>query len=316
MTMVRNDKFGGTPAKLDEVTVRYISDVNTAITALENGEADVIAPQPSADTLTRLDKLKPKGFNVQRGDEMAYDHIDLTIDGPFKDKSVREAFMHCVPRQQIVDLVVGPMKPGSKPLNSQLFVSTVPGYDKAIAANSSSDFSAVNIEKAKELLNGRKPAVKILYFNGNPNRLNTFTLIRESCKNAGFDIQDGGQPKGEWTKSLVAGGDHHASIFGWVSGGVGNSALGQIFKSTGGSNFTKFNSPALDKLAEKLAETLEPAEQDRIKTEADKILFDERYGLPLFQSVGVVAHKNNVKGIEYMPASPGVWWNIDKLTVD
>lgn len=313
LTLVRNDKYGGTPAKLDEVTVRYIGDANAAIGALRNGEADIIAPQPSADTLKQLDGLASQGVKTLKGDQMAYDHIDLTIGGPFADKNVREAFMHCVPRTKIVNLAIKPMKADAKPLDSQLFVASKAEYPQVVAANGSDVFKETNVAKAKELLGGKSHEIKVMYNKGNPVRVNAYRLISESCTEAGFKMVDGGLPSGEWGKALTTG-DHNASIFGWVSSGVGNGSVAQIFKTGGGGNFTKFSNKKVDELAGKLAGAVDPAEQVKIKTEVDKILFEERYGLPLFQSVGVVAHKDNIEGIVYMPASPGVWWNIDKIS--
>ena len=51
LTMVKNKDYNwGPTAKLDEITVRYIGEAPAQVQALKNGEADIIAPQASADT--------------------------------------------------------------------------------------------------------------------------------------------------------------------------------------------------------------------------------------------------------------------------
>ena len=41
----------------------------------------------------------------------------------------------------------------------------------------------------------------------------------------------------------------------------------------------------------------------------DKLLFDNYYGLPLFQSPGVIAHSERVTGVTYMANQTGPIWN-------
>lgn len=312
LTLVRNDNYGGTKAKLDEVTVRYISEASAAVTALRNGEADIIAPQASADTLQQLEALKKDGVKVLTGKDMSYDHIDLTFDGVFKEKNVREAFLHCVPRAEIVDKVVGPLDKEAKPLDSQIFLATEADYAESVAGNTSSTFAKVDVAKAKELLGGKKPKVKIMYNKANPNRLDTFTMIRTKCSEAGFEVEDGGLPSNEWGAAL-GGGTYDATIFGWVSSGVGNGTIPQIFKGAGNSNFNNFKNDRIDQLSADILRAVDPADQKKIKLEVDKILFEERYGLPLFQSIGVTAHRDTITNLQYQPAMGGVWWNLEAL---
>ena len=81
--------------------------------ALKNGEADIIAPQASADTVEQLKALESQGVTVEVGHQLAYDHLDLNYSGPFADKNVREAFMKTVPRKDIVDKIVKKLDPTS-----------------------------------------------------------------------------------------------------------------------------------------------------------------------------------------------------------
>ena len=78
VTMVANDKYDGDfGPKLDEITVRTIADPSAMVQALQNGEVDVISPQANADTLASLEGLD--GVEVHKGNQLAYDHIDLNF---------------------------------------------------------------------------------------------------------------------------------------------------------------------------------------------------------------------------------------------
>lgn len=313
MTLVKNpDYTWGEIPKIDSIVVRYIGDSAAQVTALKNGEVDIVAPQASTDTLQQLEALG-SAVTVEQGQQLAYDHLDLNFTGVFKDKNVREAFMKTVPRQQIVDTVIGKLVPGAKPLDSQIFVPASSAYAAAVAANGSSAFNAVDIDAAKKLLNGATPTVRIMYNKENPNRLDAYTLIAESAKQAGFKVVDGGLPANAWGAAL-GNGTYDASIFGWTNSGVGVSGVPQLFGSKSSSNFSGFKDPAADKLMDELLVTTDKAKQDELQIQIDTKLWEARYGLPIFQSAGVQAYSADVGGVEFMPNQTGVWWNFWEWT--
>jgi peptide/nickel transport system substrate-binding protein len=309
LTMVKNKDYNwGPEAKLDEITVRYIGDSAAQVQALKNGEADIIAPQASADTVDQLKALQSQGVTVDQGNQLSYDHIDLNYSGPLADKNVREAFMKTVPRKDIVDKIVKKLDPNAKPLDSQLFVPDQAAYSDSVKNNGSSAYKDVDIDGAKKLLNGATPEIRIMYNKDNPNRVDAYSLIRESATKAGFKIVDGGLGKSDWGKALGKGG-YDAAIFGWINPGVGVSGIPQIFKSENGSNFNKFSDPDADKLMADLIVTTDRSKQDDLSKQIDKKIWDSAYGLPLFQAVGVDAFSDRITGVKYMPNQTGVWWN-------
>lgn len=309
MTLTRNKDYNWGPVpSLDEITIRYIGDSSAQIQALKNGEADIIAPQASADTVSQLKALSSQGVTVDQGAQLSYDHLDLNFSGPLKDKNVREAFMKTVPRPDIVNKIIKPLDPNAKPLDSQLFVPAQAKYADSAKGNGSSDYQSVDIEGAKKLLNGATPEIKIMYNKDNPNRLDAFTLISQSATKAGFKIVDDGLGKSDWSKAL-GNGTYDATIFGWINSGVGVSGVPQIFKSGAASNFSKFSSPEADKLMDQLIVTTDKAKQTDLEVQIDKLIWGSAYGLPLFQSVGVDAYSDRITGVKYMPNQTGVWWN-------
>lgn len=315
MTLVKNPDYTWGPIpNVDSIVVRYIGDSAAQVTALKNGEVDIIAPQASTDTLKQLEALG-SSVTVEQGQQLAYDHIDLNFSGVFKEKNVREAFMKTVPRQQIVDTVIGKLVPDAKPLDSQIFVPANDSYAAAVAANGSADFQAVDIEGAKALLNGAKPEVRIMYNKENPNRLDAYSLIAESASQAGFKIVDGGLPGNAWGAAL-GNGTYDATIFGWTNSGVGVSGVPQLFGSKSSSNFSKFNDPAADALMDELVITPDKAKQDELQVQIDTKLWGARYGLPLYQSAGVQAFSSDIGGVKYMANQTGVWWNFWEWSVN
>lgn len=318
ITLTANENYqGDTKPAIGEVVLRVNGDASSQVQALKNGEVDAVAPQASVDTISQLQDLENTTTTVQP--DQSYDHLDLNMvsGGVFEDKDVREAFLLTVPRQQILDSLIKPMDPEAEVLNSQLYVaSDTENYDDAVSKNNSdmypSDDIDANIEKAKELLDGKTPTVRILYNTANPNRVNSFAMIQESASKAGFDVVDAGTE--QWSSLLPTGkdGGYDASIFGWVSSGVGNSALGQIFKEGSSSNFNSYSNDIVNANADEIMVTLDQARIEELKKEADGEIFKDAYGLPLFQSIAVTSYNSDLTGVKPKPGQYPLTWNIEE----
>lgn len=318
ITLTANENYqGDTKPAIGEVVLRVNGDASSQVQALKNGEVDAVAPQASVDTISQLQELENTTTTVQP--DQSYDHLDLNMvsGGVFEDKDVREAFLLTVPRQQILDSLIKPMDPEAEVLNSQLYVaSDTENYDDAVAQNNSdmypSDDMDANIEKAKELLDGKTPTVRILYNTANPNRVNSFAMIQESASKAGFDVVDAGTE--QWSSLLPTGkdGGYDASIFGWVSSGIGNSSLGQIFKEGSPSNFNSYSNDIVNANADEIMVTLDQARIEELKKEADGEIFKDAYGLPLFQSIAVTSYNSDLTGVKPKPGQYPLTWNIEE----
>jgi peptide/nickel transport system substrate-binding protein len=310
MTLARNKEYtwGPTP-NLDEITVRYIGNSSAQIQALKNGEADIIAPQPSADTISQLEALSGQGVTMEKGPGLVYDLIQQNFTGPFKDINVREAFMKTIPRTDIVDKIVKPLDQNAKPLDSHIFVPAQSSYADSAKNNGSANFQDVDIEGAKKLLNGASPEVRIMYNKDNPNRLDAYTLIAESASKAGFKIIDGGLGQSVWA-AAIGTGTYDATIFGWSNTGVGVSGAPQLFKTGATSNFNKFSDLETDQLMSELITTTDKSKQISLQQQIDQNVWASYYGLPLFQKVAVQAYSDRVTGIKFMPNTTAVWWNV------
>lgn len=309
ITMTKNKYFwGDNKGNVDKIVFRIIPDANAQVTALQNGEVDIINPQASADTLTAL---KATSAKVLTGDQASYDHLDLNFGSPtFADPKVREAFLKTIPRQQILDSIVTPVNSKAKVLNSQIWLPNQSEYADAVKNNGSDAYDKVDIEGAKALLAGATPTVRILYNTNNPNRVDEFQAIQASAAKAGFKIVDAGSP--DWSK-LLPGGDYDASLFGWISPGAGTSQIPQLFTTGGGGNYNRYN--AMNDVAVQTQTTLDKDELTKLELQIDTATFKDGYGLPLFQLPGVFGASARVDGVKYMGNQTGPFWNFWEWSV-
>ena len=310
LTLVKNKFYTGAhESKVDKIVLRNIPDANAQISALSNGEVDVINPQASADTLKAL---KATSAKVLVGAQASYDHLDLTFNSPvFTDLKVRQAFLKTIPRQQILDAIVTPVDPKAKILDSQQFLPAVAAYAASVKGNGSSDYAKVDIDGAKALLAGATPTIKLMYNTKNPNRVDEFQAIQASATKAGFKIVDAGSP--DWSKKL-GDGTYDAVLFGWINPGYGYAGVPQIWSTSGGGNYNGYK--GTDKLALSTQSLLDPTKITTILQKMDKQAYTDAYGLPLFQAPGITGVTGRVSGVDtYFSGQTGPFWNFWEWTV-
>lgn len=310
VTLVRNkDYVWGPEPYLDDVTIQFTGAVTAAVDALKNGRADIISPQPSAGSEDLFSGLEGQGIAVQRYGQSGYDHLDLNFSGPFAEDNVREAFLKTVPRQEIVEEIVGDLVSDAKPLDSHVFLPSHPKYADTVKDNGSSKYAETDIDGAVSLLDGKTPAVRILYNRDNPNRVQAFELIRDSAALAGFRVIDAGQGSADWARTLGSG-TYDAAILGWISTGVGVGRVPQIFRTGAGSNFNGYSDGDADRVMEQLSTTTDLAKQAELMAEIDKRVWESDYGLPLYQTAGTTAVAGRITGVKPSGGPLGVWWNV------
>ena len=315
VTLTANENYVGDHAPdVEEITVRFITDPLAAVQALQNGEVQVISPQATADVATALADLD---VTVLGGTEGTYEHIDLQFDqsksGHFNNPLIREAFMKVIPRQEIVDKLIKPILPDAEVRNSQVFLPGADGYDESVANNGSEAYAEVDIAGAQALLaeaGVTNPEVCILFASTNPRRVNEFALIQASAAQAGFNVTDCSSPS--WGGLLGTPGAYDASLFGWQSTSLGVTNGPPPNYTTGGiNNLSFYSNPEMDELTAALNVTFDLEEQKQILLDIDKLLFDDYYGLTIFQFPAVTAFDQNaIANIDPGPLSPTIFWNI------
>lgn len=319
ITLVANPEYtGDREPSIEEVTIRFIPDPLAAVTALENGEVDVISPQATTDVVAGLEELDD--VSIITGVEGTYEHIDLQFDqsksGHFNNPLIREAFLKTIPRQQIVETLVQPIVEDAEVRNSFLFLPGEAGYDDAVANNGSDAYEEVDIEGAQALLaeaGVASPEVCILYASNNPRRVNEFALIQESANSAGFNVTDCGST--EWGGLLGTAGAYDASLFGWQTTAVAVADTEANYVQGGTNNLSFYNNPEVDALYAELGAEFDAERQLEIKTEIDSILWADSYGTTVFQFPAVTGVSNRVDGVDPSPIAPTIFWNLTDWTI-
>jgi len=310
ITLVANPKWWGTPPASKTVVIRYISQDQQA-QALQNGEVQIIQPQPNSDLLAQLKNIG-NSINIQNKDQFTFEHYDFNFrkGNPFADLKVRQAFAKCLPRQTMVDNLIKPINPNAVVLNSLYAEPFQPNYQKFVSSNGSEAYKDVDIAGAKSLLGGKTVNVRIGYQTPNPRRTKEVALVRDSCGQAGFKVTDAGQS--DFFGNGLANGNWDVALFAW-SGSAIVTSNSSTYVTGGGNNNGKYSNPQVDSLTKQLNATLDPAKQADLQAQLDKIVFTQDLAsIPAFAFPGVNAADKKIKGVEYNPSQTDITWNMDK----
>lgn len=322
LTATKNPNYKGEhKPTIDKITIRFIADPMASVQALQNGEVSIIQPQATADVLTAVQALGD--VNVETGVEGSFEHLDLTFNnkGPFdpakyggdaaKALKVRQAFLHTVPRADIIDKIIKPLNPTAEVRESFTIVPGSPMYAGVTTSNGmKAAYPQVDIEKAKALLaeaGVEAPSVRILYHKSNTRRVQEFQLIKESAEKAGFKIVDNASDA--WSDKL---GDktYDVAFFAWASNSTAITESDANYRTaTVPNNFGGYSNKQVDTLFDELQGTTDLAKQEQLIGQIEKLLVDDAFGLSIFQFPKVVASSKKVQNVSAIALVPTYYWN-------
>ena len=323
MTLVPNKDYKGDhKASIDTLTVRFNGDPMSQVQALQNGELDLFSPQATSDVVKASEKIK--NVSIKGGTEGTYEHVDLKMNngGPFDPKAyggdaqkallVRQAFLHAVPRQEIVDKLIKPINPEAEVRNSFLVTPGFPGYDEITAANGmSSTYGSPDPAESAKLLKqaGVKTPVdvRMLFDKANTRRVNEFEIMKPALKKAGFNLVDLSNPK--WG-SLLPSPKYDAQFFGWQATNTGVTSDQATYATGGQNDFIGYSNKDVDKLFNELIVTTDTSKQLELQTKIDTLLVKDAIGLTIFQfPTATIWNKTRVSGINPALLAPTMFYN-------
>ena len=314
VTLVANEEYYGEKLapQNSELIFRFVGQ-DAMVQALDNGDLDVIAPQPTVDTLAQLEELGD-AVNILAGPSLTWEHLDFNfIDGAlFADNlELRQAFAMCVPRQQIVDNLIKPIDPNAVVLNAREVFPFQDTYEEVLEASYNGEYDEPNIEEAARIVaeQGAQGAeVRIGYSAPNPRRADQVALIKSSCDQAGFNIVDAGNEDFFAPGGTQERGDYEVALFAWA--GSGQIASGENIYATGKpQNYGGYSNPEVDAAWATLKNSLDPEvhlEQTKV---IEQLLWSDLFGIPVFAHPGVDAASASIDGVERTTTQSGISWN-------
>ncbi|PHQ49424.1 hypothetical protein BLA24_25625 [Streptomyces cinnamoneus] len=146
LTLVRNPRWWGDPAKLDRLVLRAVPR-EQRVEALASGKADLAEISPAgaeriikantppkkgdgANKPVAADATALRGLVVRKSLEPAYTQLALNgSSGPLADERVRRAVARAVDRKALAEFVLTPLGLPAEPMGSHVLVAGQEGYE-------------------------------------------------------------------------------------------------------------------------------------------------------------------------------------------
>ena len=320
LILKRNEKYYGTPGKLDEIVFRQVPDAAEQPAALENGDVQVISPQPNPDLLAQLQAITGVTTEVDQG--VTFEHYDFNQANEFlADPNVRKAFALCINRQELVDTLITPLNPDASVLNNRMYIPTSPDYK-----DNSGDYATQDIAGAKKLLessgftmgsdgfyekDGKQLTFRLGRRDPNPRRQSTNELTAAACKDAGMNLTD--DPAEDFNAVRLPASDYDVALFAWVATPF-LSSNAALYVPDGGQNWNNYKNDKLVSLFEQANKEFDAAKRADLMNQIDTILWDDMATLPLFQFQDLIAYSDTIQNVSYN-GPLGVTWDAQNWTV-
>ncbi len=321
VTLVRNESYNSSPtgaahegpAYLDKIVWRFIPDPATRFAALQAGQVDVIDEMQPDNVVTATSS---EDLAVLQG-ALPGASIRLELNSgyaPFDDERVRKAFIASADvNPGIESLFFGTVE------RSYSVLSTSTPY----GASYEDDF-AIDVDKANTLLDeagwttrdadgyrtkdGQRLTVDFPISTNQsiPAEQSLFEQIQATTKEVGFDVQLHPLDLSSWYASLAAWDFGVTSaIYTKNSADVlrilYDSANIQPAPSGYHPNHSHVDIPELDELLTKAGQTTDADERAAAYADAQKILSDGAYVLPLYDHLQKIGYRTSVQGLSLLP---------------
>ena len=320
LILKRNEAFYGAPGNLDEIVYLLVPDATTQPAALENGDVQVISPQPNADLVAQLTGIAGVTTSIEQG--LTFEHYDFNQANMHLAKlEVRQALSLCINREEIVDTLVKPINPDASVLNNHIYVPSAADYQD------NSGGLAQDIDGAKALLegagyvmgddgiyadaDGNRLSIRLGRRDPNPRRQSTNELFIEQCKAAGVELTDDAAEN--FNAERLPAGDYDIALFAWVATPFLSSNT-SLYVPGGPQNWNNYANPEIQTLFDQANAEFDDAARAELMDQIDQILWDDMATLPLFQFQEMVAYSDSVSGVVFN-GPLGVTWNANEWAV-
>ena len=309
VVLTRNDAYWGTAPEIKDITFTVITDVSTAISRLETGEADILKTVPET-SVSRAQAIS--GYTTVTQPSSAITYLALrnnsSVNPIMSELPFRQAIMMAIDCDTYVSSVLGGL--GSH--SGSILGPTVFGYTDASEAYAYS----YDPDAAKQIIIDNGYADEEITFLIN-NRSTTVALaeyIQASLKAVGFNnvkiVQE------EWAAYLSDAKLDNAydmTILTWSNvTGDGSECLEPNFSSVAGSQRVRYNNTDFDALVDASKKTLDSAERISALDAASKMIEEDAVVSPLYNTFQIFTFN---AGYENVNLDPGGLLYITDITI-
>ena len=329
LTLVANPTWFGDGPGIDEITFRFISDVGNLPLALENGEVDVIYPQPQVDLVQQVNRIGGVETSITFGP--TWEHI--TFNTTTVPLEARRAIALALDRELIVTALMRPFSESAQALGNRIFMNGQAQYEDhtpeefqhrdPAAARAVLEAAGWELDGDVYAKDGRRLSLRIRTTGGNDRREQFQELVQNQLAEAGIEITIDNLPGGEIFPALLGynndppgpPGDFDLAIFAWVGGPLPAASASQVFGIDSETNLGVYVDERVDELLTEATFTLDLDRQAELLNQADALMWETLPNVPVYQLPFFLAYNQKIQNIQDNPTTESFTWNLEEWTL-
>ncbi len=282
ITLAKNDTYWGTPAKLDKVTFKFISDPTAAFAAVMAEDVDVFTAYPAPENLPQFE-ADPR-FQVIVGNTEGETILSTNNKmPPFDNVKVREALAHAIDRQAIID---GAMFGLGTPIGTH-FAPHNPDYiDLTMNSKYDPDLARALLKEAG-FPDGFKTTLKLpppSYARRGGE------IIAAQLRAVGIEAEISNLEWAQWLEQVFRGKDYGLTI-------VSHTEPFDIGIYARPDYYFQYDNPAFQKMNTELNAETDPAKRSDLLARMQTMISQDYVNGYLFQLATATVAKDGVQGL-------------------
>ncbi len=298
MILEKNENYwDAANVTLDKLTLRYVLDTSTALTAYESGEVDGIRNIPSAD-YARL-KAENAGVQTVPNYGTVWYNINCSKE-PYNDPLVRKALNLAIDRQSIINNVV---QVDATPAYNFL----APGYvvngkditegrsDRGLGPNADPEAAKAALAEAGYPNGEGFPTIQLSYYADDTVKKVVEAMAEMLQTNLGVNVE---VTSNDWAifYENVQNGDYDVAAMGWTADYTHPMSFLPLLVTGDANNNSFYSNPEYDALVEQAKSETDPEVAADLILQAEDVAMDEYPFINLYYKTNDFLMKDYVKG--------------------
>ncbi|MDJ0105223.1 ABC transporter substrate-binding protein [Rhodococcus erythropolis] len=284
ITMKRNDSYWNGKPAIQSLEFRIIPEPASQISALRNGEVDIVQDVPIS---ARSQVKDASGVELvpSPATRINYMFFNSRADGPLQESKVRQALQYAI---NVPDIIKGALGGYGQPLKGQLAVDWMSGYD------SDRTIAAPDIAKAKALLaEAGYPEGFTVPLEYAATSKEIGQAIATQLANVGIETTQSVMEPGTFVERIVTNKMTGLTFWGFLA----QPDADDIYRGFQSDyRFSYYNNPNIDSLVNAERSTLDPDARADVFTQMLGTFDADPAFVPLYQSDEAYGVSSSVTG--------------------
>ena len=314
ITLVRNEKWWGRPAKLERLVFRVIKP-DAQIDALLNGEIDVLDIGPDPNKYKRAQS--GQGIDLRIAGGPSYRHLTFNGAAPglLSDVKVRRAVGLAIDRQALANAALRPLDLPAESLGNHIYMRNQKAYKDnsgefakpdLAQANAALDEAGWKLEGATRKKNGQFLKLGFVIPSGVATSVQESQLIQQQLKPLGVEVEIQTVPVNDFFTDYIRPGKFDLTLFSWIGtpypissakANYQNVEIGSDGNPVVHQNYGRIGSKEIDDLFAEATQVFDKEMAAELGNRIDSLIWQGVHSLTLYQRPDIVAVKKDLANI-------------------